>query len=261
MGNKREYDVVKPAREARLALRDIRTSAEKTKKALKENILIEGRMIDGVYNTIVGVTQPLEYKLYEIERWEELEKEKLKAELKAKRIEEISPYGVDTSFTDLGAMTEEAYKAYLETAKLAYSKRLEAQKQAEADIALKNEIEAKERMRIQAENEKLKKEKELQDKKMAAEAEARMKAEAELKEKKRQEDEQKAKAMADAQAKAEAEEKAKQAPDREKIKAYVVELGKVTKPTITDEKVSKRFEQFVTEVKYLCAELYNDLNK
>lgn len=260
--NKRQHDVVTPAREARLALKDVRVRAEKTKKALKENILIEGRFIDAIYNTIVAVTQPLETKLLETEKWQELEEEKRKAELKAKRLEEISPYGADTTFTDLSAMTEEAYQMYLETAKLAHAKRLEAQKQAEEDIRAKQEAEAKERERIKAENEKLQKERAEQEAKLKAEAEARSKAEAELQEKRRQEQEAKAKADADAKAKAEAEERARQAPDTEKIKVFLQEVQKTFKertPELATDAMRKRLDVYKSEVYALTLEILNEI--
>lgn len=57
------------AKEARLALVKVRTSAEKVKKSLKEDLLKEGRVIDTIYNFIADNIKPLEADLREKEEF------------------------------------------------------------------------------------------------------------------------------------------------------------------------------------------------
>ena len=55
------------ARIARLALRDIRIQADKTRKALKEESLRYGKAVQGVYNVIEYLITPIEKHLEERE--------------------------------------------------------------------------------------------------------------------------------------------------------------------------------------------------
>ena len=55
-----EVREMKRARETRLALKDIRVSAEKTRKALKADSLRKGKAIDGIYNMLDYAIRPLE---------------------------------------------------------------------------------------------------------------------------------------------------------------------------------------------------------
>jgi hypothetical protein len=252
IANKHENDIVAPAREARLALKDVRVRAEKTKKALKENILIEGRFIDAIYNTIVAVTQPLEKKLEEQEKWREIEEQKRLTDLKGKREAELAPYGADTTYVRLEVMPEPEYQSFLQTSKLAHEARVEqAQKAQEAERA---RIE-KER----TERETLRKQNEEQALKLKAEREAKEKLEQELRVKAQAE--AKAKADADAKAKAEAEAKAKaeSAPDNEKIQAFLAQIQAIKSPTLTTEKAQLRLDKYMSEIYALTLELLNEV--
>jgi len=51
---------IKAARETRLALKDIRVKAEKTRKAMKEDSLRLGKAIDGAYNMLDHAIRPVE---------------------------------------------------------------------------------------------------------------------------------------------------------------------------------------------------------
>jgi colicin import membrane protein len=146
------------AREGRLQLKGIRVEAEKTKKKLKEGILVEGRFIDAIYNLIVGCTQPLENVLLEKEKFAERIEEARIAKLKADRLEALAPYEVDTSYFDVSVMPEEAFWKTLAQGKREYEAKIEAEKKAEADRLAREQAEADERARVRAENERLKKE-------------------------------------------------------------------------------------------------------
>ena len=128
-----QKEEIQLARTARLNLVNIRTSAEKTKKKLKEGILVEGRLIDAMYNFIVGITKPIEAELEEKEKFAERKEAARVAALKAERLEQLAPYEVDSRFFNLEIMDDAAFLQLLETSKLAHAARIEAQRKAEAD--------------------------------------------------------------------------------------------------------------------------------
>lgn len=256
---------MKLARETRLALREIRIGAEKTRKRLKEDSLRKGKAIDGIYNMLAYAVEPLEKHLLEQEQFIQRMEEERKAKLKADRETALAPFGVDVTLYQLGEMNEATFDQLLETNRLAYAARQEAAAKAEqeriareaAEAAARAEreaAEAAERERLRQENERLAKEKaeaeaaaraerekadaerrEIERKaaeeraaaeaKAAEEREAREKAEAELKAK--QEAEARAKADAEAAARA-----AAAAPDREKLAALAAAIRALPIPDL-----------------------------
>lgn len=231
---------MKLARETRLALREIRINAEKTRKALKEDSLKKGKAIDGIFNMLAFAVEPLEKHLLEQEQFIQRLEEQRKAKLKADREAELIPLGFDAfSLYQLGEMDDATYGQLLETHRLAYAARLEAAKKAEAERIERELKEAEERVareaaaaaereRLRQENERLAREKAEAEKK-AAEERAKLEAEARAErermdrerraaeEKARQEREAaeaKARAEREAREKLEAEVRAKQEADR-----------------------------------------------
>ena len=176
---------MKMAREARLALKTLRVDTEKKRKMLKEESLRKGQTIDAIAKIVTNTIVPIEEYLEEQEKFIEIQEEKIRQELKEKRLAELSSYEVDTTFVDLANMTDEAYDAFLVSSKDAYSAKLAEIKRIEDERIAKEK--ADEEMR--KENERLKleaeaKEKELQAEREAVEkqrAEEKAKADAELK--------------------------------------------------------------------------------
>lgn len=162
----------KLARTARLELKNLRVSADKKRKELKEDSLRMGRAIDGANNILLSIIVPIERGLEDIEKAEERRiAEELRQRTEA-RIAEFSPYITPGMLMPpLGVMTEEQFQATLADAKLVYQMKLEASRKAEAERIEREAAEARERLRIAEENERLRKE--------AAEREAQMKAERE----------------------------------------------------------------------------------
>lgn len=214
---------MKMAREARLALKDIRVNADKTRKALKEDSLRYGKAVQGVYNVIEYLIVPIEKHLEEQEKFAEIQEVKRKAELKAQREMELQPFVEFVPFgIDLGEMPESEFQKIFFAAKSAMQAKLDAEAKAEAERIAREKAEAEERERIRKENERLKAEAETREKQLAAErakAEAERKAAEEKARKERELIEAKArkereamqaklKAEAEARAKAEAELKA-----------------------------------------------------
>jgi hypothetical protein len=197
-----QFREMKLARETRLALREIRINAEKTRKALKEDSLRKGKAIDGIFNMLAFAVEPLEKHLLEQEQFIQRIEEERKAQLKAEREDALRPFA-DVSLYQLGEMDEATFANLLETNQLAFAARQEAARKAEAERIERERIEAEEkarrefeeaaeRARIKAENEALKAERE------AAQAEANRIAE--LARKEREAMESKAKAEREAAA-------------------------------------------------------------
>lgn len=193
---------MKMAREARLALKEIRVNADKTRKELKEESLRYGKAVQGVYNVIEYLIAPIEKHLEDQEKYAEIQEAKRKAELNILRKNEIQPFVEFIPYElNLGELSEEVYLKTLNNAKILFQAKIEAEKKAEAERIAKEKAEAEERERIRLENAKLKAEAEEREKQIAKE---RAKAEAERKaieEKARKERE-----LSDAKLKAEREE-------------------------------------------------------
>jgi hypothetical protein len=212
---------MKLARETRLALREIRINAEKTRKRLKEDSLRKGKAIDGIYNMLAFAVEPLEKHLLEQEQFVERMEAERKAKLRAERERQLEPFGVDCSLYQLGEMSDEVFSSLIETNKLAHEARIEAARKAEAERIEREAAEA-------AEKERLKKVAEAAESAARAEREARQRVEAEL----RANQEAEAKAKADAEA---ASRAAAAAPDRDKLAALSAAIRALPMPSLSTE--------------------------
>lgn len=230
----------KLARTARLELKNLRVSAEKKRKELKEDSLRMGKAIDGANNILLATIVPIEKALEDIEKAEERRLAADKAKLVEERQEALRPFlDLSLPLPDVGALTAEQFEKLLADTKFLHDARIAAAKKAEEERAAKEKAEAEERERIRLENERLKKE--------AAEREAaakieREKAEAERKaaeEKARKEKEEiEAKAAAD-RAKLEAEAKAA----REKAEAAERKEREAREKQEAEEKAKREAEE------------------
>jgi colicin import membrane protein len=244
---------MKSARTARHKLREIRTAAEKQRKAMKEDSLRMGKAIDNVAKTIALLTEPEEARLEECEKFAERAEAARKASLKAAREQLLRPFNIDTGFYDLGSMPEATFANLLESTRIAHEAKIAAAKKAEDERLAAEQARRDEEARIRAENERLRAEREAQEKAAQAErakaeaerkaieakhaaerkaaddkaraereaAEAKLRAEREAREK--LEREQREREQAEAQrkaAEARAAKKAAAAPDAEKLRAW-----------------------------------------
>jgi len=192
---------MKMARDTRLALREIRIKADKVRKQLKEDSLRRGRAVDGVFNVLEFLIKPMETDLDNKEKFVQRLEEERKAALKIHREELLLPYQIDTSFYQLGEMSEDSFSALLDNLRIAQEAKAELARKAEDEKIAKEKADLEERARIQAEVERLRKE--------AAEKEAALKIERDKVETARKEAEEKARKELEAiQAKARAEQKA-----------------------------------------------------
>jgi hypothetical protein len=153
-----QIDLMKQAREGRLLLKAKRIEIEKTRKSLKEQSLNEGRLIDSIAKTLTALVEPAEKHLELQERFAEIQDQKRKAELKAKRYELILPYAevIDPETLNLGLITEEAFAGILKYAKDTLETKLETERLAKIEQEEKAKAEAEEKEKLRLENEKLK---------------------------------------------------------------------------------------------------------
>jgi hypothetical protein len=153
-----QTDLMKQAREGRLLLKAKRIEIEKTRKSLKEQSLNEGRLIDSIAKSLTTLVEPAEKHLELQERFAEIQDQKRKAELKAKRYEIILPYAevIDPETLNLGLITEEAFAGILKYAKDTLEAKLETERLAKIEQEEKAKAEAEEKEKLRLENEKLK---------------------------------------------------------------------------------------------------------
>lgn len=191
------------AKRARIDLGRICSKAEKQKQADKERVLVRGRFIDGLYNTVNGYGRLTQETAKAIEDHAERVEAERVAKVSSERLAALAPFGVPEPL-GIGTMDESVWNNYLTGVQTSYQLRIEAEAKAKAEAEAQAEAERK-RVEEQAkENARLKAEAEARELELAKEREARERAEKE------------AQAKADA-ARKEAEQKA--AKEREEIEA------------------------------------------
>ena len=239
---------MKLARESRLALKDIRVEAEKTRKALKEDSLRWGRAIDGMCNVLKGLVEPIEAYLLEQETFAEREEEKKRAALRVERFQVLDSYGADTTvYGDLGTFTEEQWTNVAETARVQRDARVEAERVAavareEADrVAIaEREAVAKRMAEQEAENARLRAESAKKDRELRVEREKRAAVE-----------NAEAARIAKEKKLAADEEALLMAPDREKLRAFEASLRALVVPVLTSRHgrmAQKKLQAGMTEM-------------
>ena len=128
------------AHEARLILKNIRVSVEKTRKMLKEDSKKKGEAIDGVARVLKELIEPIEEHLEKQEKFTQIQEQKRLEALKAEREEKLKTFEVDTTFYDLVNMPQETFDQLFESSKLSYNNKIELQKKAEQDKLEKERI-------------------------------------------------------------------------------------------------------------------------
>ena len=150
---------MKIAREARLALKDIRVKANKKRIELKEDSTRYGKAVQAVYNLLEGMITPMEEHFSKQELFVEIQEKKRKDAIRTIREEETKDLNEFISVnTDLGEIGEERYQEILLWAKAQLKNKIEEEAKLEKERIAKEEAEEVERKRILAENERLKKE-------------------------------------------------------------------------------------------------------
>lgn len=225
-----QTDKMEEAKVARLELKNIRVNAEKTRVALKEQSLREGKAIDGIANVIKAIVVPIEEYLEKQEKFAEEKQKEREFEKYMERCKLLQPYVEHTDIYHLKAISDEAFEALLIDRKKDCEQKQEyARIQEEARIKKEKE-EQEERERIRIENEKLKKE--------LAEKEAKEKKEKEEQEKIRQAEKAKADAIL-AKEKAEKEKLEKELKDKKDEEARIKKEQEAEQKRIKKEQEDK----------------------
>lgn len=194
-----EVSLMRRAKEIRLALKRIRVECDKTRKATKEDAQKAVTATDRVFGTIIKAIDAEETRLEEQEKFAERLEAQRKADLRAKRMHALAPYGADMTGLVPEEMSEEAFAELLDHRRAAFERKQEEARRAEEERKERERVEAQERERLRAENARL-----------AAE---KAKADAEAAEARRREAEA-AKAARDAQAKADRERREREAEEQ-----------------------------------------------
>lgn len=166
-----ETDVegMKKAREARLILKKARTTIESNRKALKADIVKQGRAIDGVARMVKEEIEPAEQYLESQERFAVIKAAERAAKLKAERVEKLMKYTDDVSMYNLDTMTPEQFDSLLETLKTQHEAELKRIADEEAAAEEARQAEAQRLREQEEENARLKAEAAERDRKEAEE--------------------------------------------------------------------------------------------
>lgn len=253
------------AKQARLALRDIRLETEKTRVKLKEESLRTGKAIDGMANIIKALVVPIEEYLEGQEKYGERMKQKAQAEQRDLRTCEFGKY---IEFlppnVDLGTISDEEHAKHLHMAKALWDAREAETQRIENERIEREQREAAEREAMRLENEHLRAEAEKHEAAMQAEREERerlqreheAKIAAERAETERLRREAEAKEQAERERiesekreKAAAEKAAKEAPDKEKLLRYADHLLQVEIPKIESEALNQKLTEAKTLIR------------
>jgi hypothetical protein len=142
-----DTDLMASAREARLALRQIRIGVNHKHAELKEEALKTGQTLDAIRRRLVGLIEPLESHLQEQEDFVAIKEREAKEQLTNERIALLEPYiGEQASLMSLGDMDEAVFNTVLEGQKAA-----QKQKEQEEADRIASEAKAAEGVRIEQE--------------------------------------------------------------------------------------------------------------
>jgi len=247
------------ARELRLLIQKNRTKGINVwHKNAKDYFLKGGQFVDAIKRKEIAINERMESQLMEIERYEEIQRQKKIEALQVERMDKIRPY-IEDERGDLGEMDEDVFEAFYKSKKQAYEEEQERLKKEEEARIERERKEAEERERIRKENERLKKEREELEAK--AEAERKAREEEERKEREaheaalRKEREERERVQKELEAKAEAERKAREEEearvqrelnkgDKDKVNDLIKDLNEIkSKYSFKSEKNKKMFNE------------------
>ena len=220
----------------------VRTGISEIHKTQKAFFLAGGRFADTIKNKETLPIEQMEEKLWEIEKWAEIQEEKRIEKLTYERTEILKQYEIDASLISVGQMSEDIWTKYLSGTKLEFETRKAKEAKDLADKIELERLQAEEREKQRLENIRLKAEAEEKELQLKAERE---KAEAEKKAIQDKADADKAKADAEAKKaksiadKAIADAKAKSDKLAAKLKAKADAEAKVKADAIKAEKLAK----------------------
>ena len=216
------------AREIRLKLVPVGTGLKKIHTTQKAVALSFGKYCDALYNAELAPVEQMKEKLFEIEKWAEIQEEKRVAKLQEIRIIILKQFEVDGSLMLVGSMTDDIWTYYLSGVKMNY----EAKKQREDSVrkaALAKAISDKAIAEAQAKADKL-----------AAELKAKADAEAKVK-----------------SDQVKAEKLAQVAPDRSKLRELAKTISFIECANLKSDEAKKIWQ----EVSVLLGKIIEHINK
>jgi len=263
--SKDQKDDMAMAREMRLAIKNIRTTVEKERKALKENVVRKGKAIDGLANIIKFLIVPVEEHLQKQEDFVKLREEKRKLELVEVRSAELRQFDMseaDIACHNLGEMSEEGYQVLRESWKMTFENKLKFEREVEEKRIATKKADTERRIEIELENDRLRAEaeesrKKQQEKlareraKLKAEREVRQGLSAELKTREEAEKLQKREAR-------EAFKRAELKPDKQKLETLAVIITEIELPTLTGETAQSILKKVCIELSRIHAFIKNE---
>lgn len=137
-----QLDEMARARENRLALKAVRTHAEKARKEFKEDFLKGGRAIDSVAKYLFEKIEPAEARMLAAEEFALRAQQARQEALRIERAKLLRPFGVDVSELNLGTMAQGTFDSLLAGA------RGEAQRKADEEAAHRVAQEEAEKQRL-----------------------------------------------------------------------------------------------------------------
>lgn len=149
---------IEVAKRLRLDLAKVRVRGDKLRESLKQDSLRRANAIQGVFNVLKYMVEPVEEALKNAEQIAERAEAARKAALKSERESLLLPYGIDVSFYALAEMPETAFNQLLDSTKASHEAKIEEAKRAEENRIAKEKADSEERERQRQENERLKRE-------------------------------------------------------------------------------------------------------
>lgn len=246
---KGEATHVEKAKRVRIDLGRIASKAAAQKKADKDDLLLQTRFIDALFNTVEGAARITQNEAKEIEEhFERLEAER-KAALRAERWAALSEF-MEHEPVGLDSMEQPVFDNLLSGAKFAHEAKLKAEQEAEAERLRLIEEQRIEQERIRQENERLKAEAAKQRaiiEKQRKEAEAaRIAAERELQAKKDAEAKAERERLAEVERQRKEAEKLAKAPIKKQLTVWVdsFSIPQTTFSNDVSDSIIQKFEAF-----------------
>lgn len=278
----------------RKKLKKARTSIESEGKAMRDPITKISKLISEKEKELVAIIEPTEKELLAQENWVEKELDKIKQVFIDERMSALSFTGKSFDRAYIGNMSEAGFEFLLTNTKGAHEKEQAEKEQAEMlrkeeAAKVKSEREELERLRaeqakaqaiIQAENERIRKEQhekeiaiqaekqKLEEDKIAAELERKLeqaskdaaeKARLKAIEDVRIESERKEMEFQEAKAKAEREEALR--PDKDKLQAFVRQLGSLEYFETSDKNVQQILDDVREMIRGVQAYIHGKINE
>lgn len=138
-----DKDGMASAKKIRLALVKTRTGADKKREELKSDALRYGNAVQGMFNILKMTIEPTEKRLYDAERFIEIQEENRRLKLQEERqiqIAQYTEYVPDVS--NLGKLSEDAFTKVFNGAKLQFEDALRLKREEESAVE-KAELERK----------------------------------------------------------------------------------------------------------------------